>query len=185
MQQTASSLTTTVIIFILVVTLFACNPPANEAVNSTENISADKEKIVRYDRPDAPILKGVSVPAGYNYYFTSGQIGYVQDTTAEYGDPARYGDTYTQSVGALQKIEGILGEAGLTMKDVVFLRVFVAPDTNNNNQIDFDAWFKAYGEFFNNDENPNKVARTTLGVASLVRPGMLVEVEAVAAYASN
>lgn len=177
----STSFTNTFIILVLVVTLYSCNPP----VADTTQVPTNKEKVVRYDRPDAPILKGVSVPAGYNYFFTSGQIGYVQDTTAEYGDPARYGDTYTQSVGALQKIESILGEANLSMKDVVFLRVFVAPDPNNNNEIDFDAWFKAYGEYFNNTENPNKVARTTLGVASLVRPGMLVEVEAVAAYASN
>ena len=161
--------------------IYSCAAPVKEDVETPPK----NEKIVRHDRVGSPILKGVSVPAGYSYFFTSGQVGNVQDTTAEYGDPARYGDTYTQSVGALEKIETVLGEAGLTMKDVVFLRVFVAPDPDNNNEIDFDAWFKAYGEFFNNDENPNKVARTTLGIASLVRPGMFVEVEAIAAYPSN
>ncbi len=168
------------VVLLIVIFLQTCTTPKNDVVEAPA-----KELIVRHDRPNAPILKGVTVPAGYNYYFTSGQIGHTLDTAAAYGDPARYGDTYTQSVGALEKIETILGDAGLSMKDVVFLRVFVAPDPNNNNEIDFEAWFKAYGEFFNNDENPNKVARTTLGVASLVRPGMLVEVEAVAAYASN
>ncbi|MEM1135594.1 MAG: RidA family protein, partial [Bacteroidota bacterium] len=155
--------------------------PVKEEVKRT----AVNEKIIRMDRKGSSILKGVSVPAGYSYFFTSGQVGSVQDTTVEVGDPARYGDTYTQSIGALEKIEGVLEEAGLTMKDVVFLRVFIAPDPSMDNKIDFDAWFKAYGEYFNNAENSNKVARTTLGIASLVVPGMLVEVEAVAAYISN
>jgi len=112
-------------------------------------------------------------------------VGPVLDTAAQLGDPKRYGDTYTQSIGALKRIEESLKEAGLAMKDVIKLNVYIAPDPAKDNQIDFDAWFKAYGEFFNNEENPNKVARSTLGVASLVRPGMLVEVEAVAAYMSN
>ena len=95
---------------------------------------------------------------------------------------ARYGDTYTQSKGVLSKIEGILKEAGLGLKDVVYLGVFIAPDPNKNNEIDFDAWFNAYGEFFNNEQNPVKVARTTLGVAALARPYLLIEVEAIAVY---
>ncbi|UZR93767.1 RidA family protein [Chondrinema litorale] len=169
------------LVCLLAISIYSCSAPVKDTIDEP----AKTEKIIRHDRANSPILKGVSVPAGYSYFFTSGQVGNVLDTTAAYGDPARYGDTYTQAAGALGKIETVLGEAGLTMKDVVFLRVFVAPDTNNENKLDFDGFFKAYGEYFNNEENPDKVARTTLGVASLVREGMFIEIEAVAAYPSN
>jgi hypothetical protein len=47
---------------------------------------------------------------------------------------------------------------------------------------DFPGWFKAYGEFFNSKENPVKTARSTVGVAALVRPDWLLEIEAVAVW---
>lgn len=140
------------------------------------------EPIKRYDRPDASILKGVEVPSGKRLFISSGQVSAPNDLTQPEKTLARYGDTYAQSIGVLKKIEGILKDAGLSLADVVYLGVFIAPDPNKENQIDFDAWFNAYGKFFNNEENPTKVARTTLGVAALARPYLLIEVEAIAVY---
>ncbi|HKB89806.1 MAG TPA: hypothetical protein VKC60_04720 [Opitutaceae bacterium] len=68
------------------------------------------------------------------------------------------------------------------MKDVIFLRVFVAPDPAKGGKQDYQGWFKAYGEFFNNEKNPVKTARSTVGVQSLVSPDWFLEVEAVALY---
>ena len=51
-----------------------------------------------------------------------------------------------------------MAEKGLSLKDVVAMKVYVAPDPKNEGKPDFQAWFKAYGEFFNNENNPNKVA---------------------------
>ena len=45
-----------------------------------------------------------------------------------------------------------------------------------------DGWNAAYREFFGTAENPTKTARATIGVAALVVPGWLVEVEAFAVY---
>lgn len=39
----------------------------------------------------------------------------------------------------------------------------------------------SYGEYFNNEENPNKVARSTIAVYALANSDLLIEVEAVAA----
>lgn len=149
---------------------------------ATEQHEHSAKKVKRYDRSDATILKGVEISAGNAYFFSSGMVGLVLDTTAQLGDPQRYGDTYTQSIGALKRIEASLIEAGLSMKDVIKLNVYIAPDPANGGTIDFTAWFRAYKEFFANEQNPNKVARTTLGVAALAREGLLVEVEVIAVY---
>ena len=148
----------------------------------TQNNAGAQESIVRYDRPDASILKGVSIPADKKLFISSGQVSGPNYLDQPEKSLDRYGDTYMQSIGTLKKLEGVLAEAGLGMKDVVYLGVFIAPDPANENQIDFDAWFKAYGKFFNNEKNDTKVARTTLGVAALARPYLLVEVEAIAVY---
>jgi len=163
--------------FILLSVLFlftACQAPKPDSKPETS--------VQRYDRADASILKGVSLPADKKLFISSGQVTAPTDLTQPEKSLERYGDTYAQSIGTLEKLEGVLQEAGLEMKDVVYLGVFIAPDPNRENQIDFDAWFKAYGEFFNNDKNKVKVARTTLGVAALARPYLLVEVEAIAVY---
>jgi len=163
-----------IIALVTSIIFYQCTPP-----QPTETPS----EIIRYDRPDASILKGVSVPADKKLFFSSGQVTAPIHLDAPDKTLERYGNTYEQSIGTLDKLKGVLEEGGLTMADVVYLGVFIAPDPRNPDaEIDFDAWFKAYGEFFNNKENPTKTARTTLGVAALARPYLLVEVEAIAAY---
>ncbi|WP_143962440.1 RidA family protein [Litoribacter populi] len=139
----------------------------------------DDKKIKRFDRPEASILKGVYVPEGAEYFHTSGLVAPVKDENAEPGTYQRYGDTREQSLGILNRIKETLEEGGFVMEDVIFLRVYLAPDKDGN--VDWNAWFNAYGEFFNNDENPNKVARSTIAVHSLANPDLLIEIEAVAA----
>jgi len=155
----------------------SCTPEAQRQESAREETT-----IVRYDRANAPILKGVEVPADKKLFFSSGLVSLPNDTTAPTQTLERYGDTYTQSIGCLQRLSNTLNEAGLELKDVLYLGVFIAPDPRLDDSIAFDAWFQAYGEFFNNPQNPTKTARTTLGVASLARPYFLVEVEAIAAY---
>jgi enamine deaminase RidA (YjgF/YER057c/UK114 family) len=139
----------------------------------------DTNDIIRYDRPEASILKGVYIPDGKEYFYTSGLVAPVRDENAETGSYLRYGNTYEQSIGILERIKETIAEADFTMQDVIFLRVYIAPDQEG--KIDWDAWFKAYGEYFNNNENPNKVARSTIAVYALANPELLIEVEAVAA----
>jgi enamine deaminase RidA (YjgF/YER057c/UK114 family) len=129
----------------------------------------------------ASISSGVGVPAGRAYFWTSGTGAPVikKEGTTTY---ERYGDTYVQSVATLKNLSTVLAKQGLTMADVVYLRVYVAPDAMKSAKPDFPAWFKAYGEVFNTKENPVKTARSTVGVAALVNPDWLVEVEAVAVY---
>ncbi len=85
-------------------------------------------------------------------------------------------------MSCLKNIEKVLAQQGLTMKDVVYLRVYVVADPIKGGRPDYEGWFKAYGEFFNNEKNPAKTARSTVGVQSLVSPDWLIEIEAVAVY---
>ena len=130
------------------------------------------------------IAAGVGLPVGRALFWTSGTVAAPLNkegkTTHE-----RYGDTYTQGVSVLKNIGHVLVEQGLSLKDVVYLRVYVAPDLEKDSKPDFAGWFKAYGEFFNTARNPTKTARSTVGVAALVGSDWLIEIEAFAAYPAD
>ncbi len=131
--------------------------------------------------PSWSIASGVALPAGRSLFWTSGTVPSVvnKDGATQH---ERYGDTYTQAVSCLRNIEQVLAGQGLTLKDVVYLRVYLVPDAAKENRTDYAGWFKAYGEFFNNPENPVKTARSTVGVQSLVNADWLIEIEAFAVY---
>ncbi|WP_305981762.1 RidA family protein [Roseivirga thermotolerans] len=158
---------------ILSFVLPGCSSPQQQTLSTS---------VERFEREGSSILKGVKVPAGADMYFASGIVANPKDASLPNGDPNRFGDTYEQSVSALKRIEAYLGEEGLSLKDVVAMKVYVAPDPQNDHKPDFDGWFKAYAEFFNNESNPNKVARSTIGVYTLVNPDMLIEIEVRAVY---
>jgi enamine deaminase RidA (YjgF/YER057c/UK114 family) len=132
--------------------------------------------------PRSSISSAVAVPANKAYFWTSGTVPSVADTSAPAGSPARYGDTKTQGISVLRNIENQLRERGLAMKDVVYLRVYIVADKNKGNAFDYQGWFDAYAQFFGTSANPTKPARSTVGVAGLVVPDWLIEIEAVAVY---
>ncbi|MCS6968913.1 MAG: RidA family protein [Cytophagales bacterium] len=142
---------------------------------------AQGQSVQRFDNnPNSPILQGVEIPAGKRWVHTSGIVAAVADSTAAPGTRQRFGDTYTQSISILKRIEGILKQADMDLSNVVFLRVYIAPDPYKGNQPDYNGWFEAYKLFFNHANNPIKVARSTLGVHSLVSADYLIEIEAIA-----
>ncbi|PZD94698.1 hypothetical protein DNH61_17255 [Paenibacillus sambharensis] len=134
-----------------------------------------------YGSPTSSIASGVSVPEGMAYLWTSGtvppQLKADGKTIHE-----RYGDTKTQAMGILKRIEADLKEKGLTLSDVVYLRVYLVADPEKEDKVDYQGWFDAYAEFFNTDSNPVKTARSTVAVAGLVHSDWLIEIEAVAVY---
>ena len=83
-------------------------------------------------------------------------------------DPAA--DAYKQSLSCLEKIQALVEAAGGSMKDVVKLTVFM---TNINFRDDFS---RARAECF----PARKPCSTMVGISSLARPGLVVEVEAIA-----
>ncbi len=144
--------------------------------------AAPPETVTFTGSASSPISATVAIPAGRALFLTSGTVPPVTDESIPAGSTARYGDTKTQGVGILRQIETKLKEAGLGLKDVVFLRVYVAADKTKEGKFDYPGWFEAYGQFFGTADNPVKPARSTVGVAGLVNPDWLIEIEAVAVY---
>jgi len=80
------------------------------------------------------------------------------------------GDFYFQAKFILQKVKGVLEQAGFELKDVVRTRMFVT-DIRHWEEVG-----KAHGEFF----ATIKPATTMIEVSSLIDPDYLVEIEVTA-----
>jgi len=117
-----------------------------------------------------PIAAAVSVPAGSDLVFVSG-------ATASAAD----GNTEAQTVSVLKSLAATLERVNLKLSDIVQLRVFLVGDPDKGGKMDFAGLQAGYTQFFGTKDQPNLPARTTVQVASLAGPGLLVEIDAVAA----
>ena len=141
----------------------------------------ERPRFIRIGAPDSPIATAVSVPPGVELFYVSGTVPDPINPTAPAGSIERFGDTEAQTRSVLSKIEAVLNLRGMTMADVVMMRVFlVAPP--GQTRMDFPGMMRAYRERFGTPQQPNKPARSTMQVAGLVDPGWLVEIEVTAAY---
>jgi enamine deaminase RidA (YjgF/YER057c/UK114 family) len=142
------------------------------------------DKVERLPLPDGnefPISSAVTVKAGVDTYFLSGALPPITNKDALKGSVAAYGDTETQTVGALNAIKGTLTRLGLTMSDVVKMTIFLVGDPGKDNKMDFAGMMAGYKQFFATADQPNKPARSAFQVAALAAPGALVEIEVIAA----
>lgn len=135
--------------------------------------------IVRHTT-DAPIATAVTVPAGHSLVFLSGVVPSPANPDAPAGTPEYWGDTKTQTLSVLGKIKDTAEGLGHGMGDVVSMTVFLGADRSKDPQarMDFAGMMEAYRQFFGADAGqPNLPSRSTVEVANLVGPGMLVEIE--------
>ena len=160
----------------------AQQPAAATASTPTATPAGPPAEITFYGGSSSPISSGVIIPPGRASIWVSGTVPPVLKTDAPAGSRERYGDTRTQAAGILKSIETQLTARGLTMKDVVYIRAYLVADPAKENKIDVAGWNAAYGEIFNTPVNPTKTARSTVGVAALVNPDWLIEIEAFAVY---
>lgn len=145
------------------------------------SIGARAQGITRVDNPGFPIANAVTVPAGSDTVYLSGMTAPVSDPSAPKGSVQAYGDTATQTVNALKRIEETLAGLKLTLADVVMMHVYLVGDPAHEGKMDFAGMMAGYTQFFGTKEQPNKPARTTVQVAGLAGPGLLVEIEVLAA----
>ena len=139
--------------------------------------------VVFYGAPTAAISSRVLIPGGRASIWVSGTTPPVLKADAPAGSRDRFGDTRTQAAGILRNIGDQLKDHGLTMKDIVYLRAYLVPDTSSaSGGIDVAGWNAAYGAVFGTADNPTKTARSTVGVTALVNPDWLIEVEAFAVF---
>lgn len=144
--------------------------------------TASAQTVQFYGTPTSPISAGAVVPAGKKLLWTSGIVASVTDSTAAPTSPSRYGDTKTQALSILKNFEAVLRRNGLSFREVLMLRVYVAPDPQRGGKHDYQGFFDAYAQYFGTAENPTKPTRSTLGIAALVRPELLIEIELVAVF---
>ena len=140
---------------------------------------AARAEVIRHPIPNStfPIAQAVEVKGPVTTYYVSGQVPPVVNKDADPSSLAAYGDTKTQTVGALTRIKAILEGLGLSMADVVKMQVFLVHSPSA--PMDFGAFMAGYTQFFGGSQ-PNLPARSVLGVASLANPGFLVEIEVIA-----
>jgi enamine deaminase RidA (YjgF/YER057c/UK114 family) len=143
---------------------------------------ASAQEIRREAGQGAPIANSVELPAGSRIVYVSGTVPEPADASAPAGSPQRFGDTATQTRSVLRQIERRLRAHGMTLGDVVMMRVFLVSPPGTS-RMDFAGMMTAYREYFGTDAQPNRPARSTMAVAGLVDPGWLVEIEVTAAKA--
>ncbi len=114
--------------------------------------------------PSAPYVPGVKCGA---LIFTAGQVAYDRQ-----GNVVGKGDVKAQTRQTLENLKAVLEEGGARLADVMKTTVYLADKGY------FEAMNEVYREFFGD----RKPARTTVE-ARLVRPELLVEIEAVAMLA--
>jgi enamine deaminase RidA (YjgF/YER057c/UK114 family) len=149
------------------------------AVLMTSACAMQAQVVVKHLQPNekSPIANGVW--AGDTLYLSGQLASPVTPADAAKGT-ADYGDTKTQALSALNKIQALLKEQGLDMKDVVKMTVFLAGDPAKENKLDFAGLQAAYTQFFGTKDQPNKPARSAMQVAALAAPWALVEIEVIA-----
>ena len=143
--------------------------------------AANAQEIVRGGAPTSPIASVVTVPAGYDTIYVSGMTPPMLDPKGDPSLPATFGDTKTQTMGVLTRIQEALKTQGATMGDVVMMRVLLVGDPAKGGKMDFPGMMESYKTFFGTPEQPNKPSRITSQIVSLVQGGMLVEIEVQAA----
>jgi len=133
--------------------------------------------------PASGVIAGKARPRGkYSHFRRAGDFIFVSGTSSRRADDSIVGatqdasgrprlDIRAQTRAVLENIRDILTHAGASLADVVEVSTYLV------DMADFDAYNEVYGEFFGNDAPP---ARTTVAVAALPHPHLLIEIKAVA-----
>jgi enamine deaminase RidA (YjgF/YER057c/UK114 family) len=141
------------------------------------------QDVVRHKLPNGstfPISAAVEVPSGKTLVYLSGTVAPVADPKAAKDSVAAYGDTKTQTIGALNAIQAALEKLHLTMGDVVKMQAFLVGDPGKGGKMDFEGFMQGYTQFFGTPIQPNLPVRSALQVMALANPGYLVEIEVTA-----
>jgi 2-aminomuconate deaminase len=132
--------------------------------------------------PDSGVLAGKARPRGaFPHFRRAGDFIFVSGTSARRADDSIAGaerakdgalrlDIRAQTRSVIENIRDILAAAGAGLGDVVEVSTFLV------SMDDFEGYNQVYGEFFGY-QGP---ARTTVAVAALPHPHLLIEIKAVA-----
>ena len=142
-------------------------------------LQADVNRIPLPNNSTFPISQAVEVTSG-SLVFLSGVTPAVANPQAGAGTPTYYGNTQTQTISVLQRLQANLEAMGMGLGDIIKLTVFLVGDPASNGQMDFSGFMAGYTQFFGTTEQPNLPARSAFQIAALTQPLMFVEIEAIA-----
>lgn len=156
---------------------------AKASLRASGLLDEGRPEIERVQLPDStfPVLQAVIVPPNASTVYLSGMLPEVSNQTAPKNSLEAYGDTQAQTISVLRRIEAALARQGLTMGDVIQLKVFLVGDPRKQGSLDFAGFQAGYSQFFATIDQPGKPVRSVLQIAGLALPGALVEIEATAA----
>ena len=132
--------------------------------------------------PDSAVVPGKARPRGsFPHFRRAGDFIFVSGVSARRADDSIAGaeagpggpprlDIRLQTRAVIENIRDILAAAGASLADVVEVSTFLL------SMDDFGGYNEVYGEFFGY-QGP---ARTTVAVAALPHPQLLIEIKAVA-----
>src|SRR5712671_8155317 len=133
-------------------------------------------------RADSAVVAGKARPRGtFPHFRRGGDFIFVSGTSARRADDSIAGaerdaagepvfDIRAQTRAVLENIRDILTSAGASLADVVEVSTYLV------NMADFDGYNEVYSEFF----GYQGAARTTVAVAQLPHPQLLIEIKAIA-----
>jgi enamine deaminase RidA (YjgF/YER057c/UK114 family) len=145
-------------------------------------VAARAAEVVRHLDPSgkSSIARAVEVPSDKTVVYLSGAVPGVSNTGAPKDSLEAYGDTRTQTLNVLKRIDEQLKELGLTMGDVVKMQAFLVGGPETGGKMDSEGYRAAYAEYFGTQAQPKLPARSTLQIAGLAHPAFRVEIEVVA-----
>jgi len=152
------------------------------SLGACQSVPGAAAQVTRYPNPGPAAVssKAVEIAAATPLVFVSGNTPLPQDPAAPEFSAAYWGDTEAQTASVFAKLQAGLGEMGLGMADVVKVQVFLVAPAQGQ-LADLAGFGRGYQRYFGAASGGRLPARTVVTVASLGRPGMLVEIEVTAA----
>jgi enamine deaminase RidA (YjgF/YER057c/UK114 family) len=148
--------------------VYAAFPDAR-GQHRTYAVDSQNQNLIANGDPDSFLSAGMAVARHTGLTFLSGAVGDMRALPAD-------ADMKAQALSALGTMAARLEQAGLGFEDVIQLRAYL--NVGDDFRTNFGLWNQAYGEYFNNADNPHKPVRTALPVVGLPG-GSLIEIEAI------
>jgi len=125
---------------------------------------------------------GILIPANAEMLLYSGSINFAMPEGCGFRDAGKpecpAGDMEAQGAAILEGFQNRLEARGWSMENVVRVNVYGVADENG--ELDFAGFNRAFARYFSREEGGWYPARTFVTVAGLFRPELLVEVEILA-----
>ena len=138
---------------------------------------ASAQTIARVQSADTPFASSAAVHANARLIFLSGIVA----SPLNPANPTELGNTTQQTQSILTNMKAQLESLGSSMANVVKVTVFQVGIPENEGRMDRPAMNEVFQTFFGSAQQQKKPTRSTVQVAGLGHPGVLVEIEAIAA----